>query len=46
MGVKSTSVLLNKGHYKAFMALDSCRSTERNGNRISADVTDGVNKNN
>jgi len=39
-------VLFSNGHYKAFMALDTCRATERNGNRISADVTDGVNKNN
>jgi hypothetical protein len=26
------------------MALGSCRTTERNGNIISADVTDGANK--
>jgi hypothetical protein len=30
---------------KAFLVLDSCRATERNGNKISADVTDDANKN-
>jgi hypothetical protein len=39
-------VLFSNGHYKACIALDSCRATERNGNRISGDVTDGVNTNN
>jgi len=39
-------VLFSNGLYKAFMALDSCRVTEQNRKRISADVADGVNKNN
>jgi hypothetical protein len=37
-------VLISNGHYKAFMALGSCKTTERNGNIISADVIDGANK--
>ena len=39
-GVKLTSVLLGHGLNKAFLVPDSCRATERNGNSISADVTD------
>jgi len=32
-------MLLGHGANKAFLVLDSCRETERNGNSISADVT-------
>jgi len=39
-GVKYTSVLLCDGSNKAFLVPNSCRVTERNGNSISADVTD------
>ena len=44
-GQVNFSVICN-GHYKACIVLDSCRTTERNGNLISGDVTDGVNTNN
>ena len=33
-------MLYGQGPNKAFLVLDSCRATERNGNSISADVTD------
>ena len=33
-------MLLSHGPYKAFLVPDSCRVTERNGNSISAVVTD------
>jgi hypothetical protein len=33
-------VLFSHGPNKAFLLPDSCRGTERNGNSISADVTD------
>jgi len=33
-------VLLGHGPNKAFLVPDSCSATERNGNSISADVTD------
>jgi hypothetical protein len=39
-------VLLGHGPNKAFLALDSCRATERNGNSISADITDDTIENN
>jgi len=38
-------VLFSHGAYKAFLGPDSCRATERNGNRISADVTDDITEN-
>ena len=38
--VKLTSVLLGHGPNKAFMVPDSCGATDRNGNSISAAVTD------
>ena len=44
-GVKKTSMLLGHGLNKAFLVPDSCRATERNSNRISADVTDDAIKN-
>ena len=37
-------MLFSNEHYKAFMAFGSCTTTERNGNIINADVTDGANK--
>ena len=40
-----TSVLFSYGPNKAFLVPDSCRVTERNGNRISADVTNDANEN-
>jgi len=33
-------VLFSHGPNKAFLVPDSCRATERNGNSISAEVTD------
>ena len=39
-------VLLGHGPNKAFLVPDSCRGTERNGNSISTDVTDGTIENN
>ena len=33
-------MLFSRGPNKAFLIPDSCRATERNGNSISADVTD------
>jgi hypothetical protein len=33
-------VLLGHAPNKAFLVPDSCRETERNGNNVSADVTD------
>jgi hypothetical protein len=33
-------MLLGHGPNKAFLVPDSCRETERNGNSISADITD------
>jgi hypothetical protein len=39
------SVLFSYGPNKAFLVSDSCRVTERNGNRISADVTNDANEN-
>ena len=38
--VKLISVLLAHGPNKAFMVPDSCGATDRNGNSISAEVTD------
>ena len=43
--VKWTSVSLGYGPNKAFLVPDSCRVTERNGNSISADVTDDAKEN-
>jgi len=37
-------VLFRLGPNKAFLLPDSCRVTERNGNSISADVTDYTTK--
>ena len=39
-------MLLGHGPNKAFLVLDSCRTTERNGNSISADITDDTIENN
>ena len=39
-------MLLSHGPNKAFLVPDSCGTTERNGDSISADVTDNVNENN
>jgi hypothetical protein len=39
-GVKYTSELFSYGPNKAFLVPDSSTQTERNGNRISADVTE------
>ena len=39
-------MLLGHGPNKAFLAPDSCRATERNGNSISSDVTDDTIENN
>ena len=36
---KQTSVLLGLGPTKAFLVPYSCGATERNGNSISADIT-------
>jgi len=33
-------MLLGHGPNKSFLVPDSCRETERNGNSISADITD------
>ena len=33
-------MLLGHGPNKTFLVPDSCRETERNGNSISADITD------
>ena len=38
-------MLFSHGPNKAFLVPDSYRATEWNGNRISADVTDGAIKN-
>ena len=35
-------MLISLGPNKAFLVSDSCRATERNGNRISADITDDI----
>ena len=35
-------MLISLGPNKAFLVPDSCRATERNGNRISADITDDI----
>jgi len=39
-------VLLGHGPNEAFMVPYSCRATERNGNSVSADVTDKAIENN
>ena len=39
-GVNSTSVLYNDGPNKTFLVPDSCRVTERNDKKISADFTE------
>ena len=39
-GGQIDSVLYGHGPNEAFLMTDSCRATERNGYRISADVTD------
>ena len=35
-------MLISLGPKIAFLVPDSCRVTERNGNRISADITDDI----
>ena len=44
-GGQKTSVLFSHWHTKAFLVPDSCRTTERNGYSISADVRDDANEN-
>ena len=44
--VKQTSVLLGHGPNKIFLVPNSCRATERNGDSVSADVTDDTIENN
>ena len=44
-GIKYTSVLFSHWHTKALLVPDPCRTTERNGLSISADVRDDANEN-